>query len=119
MVVGQMRRAAVAAVCAVLLVLGSSAAKHHHVSKTPNLLQVLTPAGKATVHAHPDVNVVVNFTLATSGAALADPTTFGAKLGGRNIGKLFTPVVQNGTQVGVRAQIPRALVKVVRHHVHH
>ena len=55
-----MRRAALAAFCAALVLLAPAHARKRRAS--PQLIQVLSPAGRATVSAHPDVNVVIRFT---------------------------------------------------------
>ncbi len=101
-----MRRAALAAVCAAaLLLLGQAEARRRPATQ---LLIVLTPAGKAPAPAHPDVNVVVRFT------GNADPSTFRARLAGRDITERFSPVLEQGKQIGVRATIPRDRVRVGR-----
>jgi hypothetical protein len=99
-------RPAAAAVCALLVLLGPVEARRR--SKAPQLLQVLTPAGRATAPAHPDVNVVVRF------ANGADPATFRARLGGRDITALFAPIVEQGAQVGVRAKVARDRLRIGR-----
>ncbi len=101
-----MRLAALAAACVVLLLHGPADARRR--SKAPQLLQVITPAGRSTVPAHPDVNIVVRF------AGGADPATFRARLAGRDITERFTPVLADGQQVGVRATVPRERVRVSR-----
>jgi hypothetical protein len=100
-------RPAGAVVCALLLLLlGPAEARRR--PKKPQLLQVLTPAGRATAPAHPDVNVVVRFTTS------ADPATFRARLGGRDITDRFAPIVEQGQQVGVRAKVPRDRLRIGR-----
>ncbi len=106
MVPEHMRPAALAAVCAALLILGPADAKRR--SKAPQLLQVLTPAGRASAPAHPDVNIVVRFT------GNADPATFRARLAGRDITDRFKPLLEQGQQVGMRASIPRERLRLGR-----
>jgi hypothetical protein len=101
-----MRPAAVAAVCALLLLLGPADARRR--ARGPHLLQVLTPAGRASAPAHPDVNIVVRFT------GDADPETFRARLAGRDITERFKPMVEQGQQVGVRASVPRERLRLGR-----
>jgi PKD domain/Cep192 domain 4 len=103
MVPEDMRPAAVA-VCALLLLLGPADARRR--ARGPQLLQVLTPAGRASAPAHPDVNIVVRFT------ASADPDTFRARLAGRDITELFKPMVEQRQQVGVRASVPRERLRL-------
>lgn len=107
MVPRHMRLAVLAAVCAVLLALSPADARRRSRS-SPQLAQVITPAGRATVAAHPDVNVVVRFT------GNADPGSFRARLSGREVTDWFRPLVERDNQVGVRAVIPRERVKVGR-----
>src|SRR5262245_32526574 len=110
MVPPQMRPGALAAVCAILALLGPVGARQRR-NSAPQLLQVLTPAGRATVPAHPDVNVIVRFP--GSGAnTLADPSSFRARLGGHDITSQFQPLIEGGAQVGVRASIPRDRLKI-------
>jgi hypothetical protein len=106
MVPQHMRPAALAAVCAGLLLLGLADARRR--AKAPVLLQVLTPAGRASAPAHPEVNIVVRFT------ANADPGTFGARLADRDITDRFKPMLEAGKQVGVRASIPGEQVRIGR-----
>jgi PKD repeat protein len=64
-------------------------------------MTVITPASRATVSAHPFVNVVLRLDPA------ADPGTFRATLGSHDIGSLFEPVLDaSGAQVGLRAKLP-------------
>jgi hypothetical protein len=64
-------------------------------------MTVVTPASRATVSAHPFVNVVVRLDPS------ADSTTFRARLGSHDITSLFGPATDtNGNQVGLRAKLP-------------
>jgi len=101
-----MRRAALAAFCAALVLLAPAHARKRRASS--QLMQVLSPAGRATVSAHPDVNMVIRF---TGGAA---PGSFRARLNGRDITQRFAPMVENGRSVGVRAVIPNDMLRVGR-----
>ena len=105
MVSEHMRPGTLAAVCAtLLLLLGPVDAKRH--SRAPQLLTILTPAGRATAPAHPDVNIVVRF------VGNANPQAFRARLAGRDITELFKPVLDQGEQVGVRASVPRERLRL-------
>jgi PKD repeat protein len=107
MVPEHMRPAALAAVCAsLLLLLGPADAKRR--SHAPQLLQILAPAGRASAPAHPDINIVIRFT------GDVDPKTFRARLAGRDITERFTPVLDNGNQIGVRASVPRDRIRIGR-----
>src|SRR4029077_19887890 len=65
------------------------------------LMTVVTPASRATVSAHPFVNVVLRLDPS------ADPATFRARLGSHDITSLFGPATDNnGNQVGLRAKLP-------------
>ena len=65
------------------------------------LMTVVTPASRATVSAHPFVNVVLRLDPS------ADPATFRARLGSHDITSLFGPTTDNnGNQVGLRAKLP-------------
>jgi PKD repeat protein len=64
-------------------------------------MTVITPASRATVSAHPFVNVVLRLDPS------ADPATFRARLGSHDITSLFGPATDNnGNQVGLRAKLP-------------
>ncbi len=81
--------------------------------RTNALLRVVTPVDHGTVPAHPFVNVIVRFGNAGSGAA--DPATFHAHLDGRDVTGRFTPIVDAGATVGMRARLDRALLAPGRH----
>jgi hypothetical protein len=76
--------------------------------RTNGLLRVVTPVDRGTVPAHPFVNVIVRF--GSVGSAAADPTTFHARLDGRDVTGRFTPIVAAGATVGMRARLDRALL---------
>jgi len=107
MVPEHMRPATRAAVCAGLLLVLFGSADARRRPKV-SLLQLLTPAGRATAPAHPDVNIVVRF------IGNADPETFRARLGGRDITERFKPILEQGKQVGVRASIPHERIHLGR-----
>ena len=72
-------------------------------------MTVVTPASRATVSAHPFVNVVVRLDLT------ADSTTFRARLGSHDITSLFGPATDtNGNQVGLRAKLPHQDIRTGR-----
>src|SRR5262249_36714512 len=73
----------------------------------------VTPAGRATAPAHPDVNVIVRFTGA-AGNTLGDPSSFRARLGPRDISGDFKPMLEQGQLVGVRGVIPHDRLKIGR-----
>jgi len=77
------------------------------------LLRVVAPPVGAAAPAHPFVNVIVRFGRAGNGAA-ADPATFRAHLGHREITKLFTEIVEDDVVVGKRAALEPPLVHVGR-----
>jgi hypothetical protein len=101
-----MRRAAIAAICAASVLLAPAHARKR--TSGPQLMQVLSPAGRATVSAHPDVNMVVRFAAGTA------PGSFRARLNGRDVTERFQPIVERGKAVGVRAVIPNDLLRVGR-----
>jgi PKD repeat protein len=107
-----MRPASLAAVCAVLVALGSAQGRSHR-PNDPQLIQVITPAGRAPAPAHPDVNVIVRFA-GPAGNTLADPSSFRARLDGHDVTDRFTPMLEQGKQVGVRGNIPRDRLKIGR-----
>jgi len=69
-----------------------------------NLLQVLSPSVRGGASAHPFINVIVSLGHMSNGAA-SDPTTFRARLNGRNISKLFEDVSDGTTVTGKRAAV--------------
>src|SRR5262249_8466081 len=73
---------------------------------------------RATAPAHPDVNVIVRFTGA-AGNTLADPSSFRARLGPRDISGDFKPMLEQGQLVGVRAVIPHDRLKIGRRRTNH
>jgi PKD repeat protein len=106
-----MRRAVrLVAVCAALLLLGPTAGgSRNKKARAVTFMTVITPASRATVSAHPFVNVVLRLDPA------ADPGTFRATLGSHDIGSLFEPVLNsNGAQVGLRAKLPRDRLRTGR-----
>lgn len=77
------------------------------------LMQVLTPVHKGTAPAHPHVNVVVLFGTTPEGA-VADPTTFRARLGGTDVTGRFVPLAAEefGGAAGLRATLDATDVRV-------
>jgi len=121
MVRRHMRRAPLAAVCAFILVtvpVAGRARARSHRQPAPQLMLVVTPAGRATAPAHPDVNVIVRFT-GPAGNTLADPSSFRAHLGPRDITADFKPMLEQGKQVGVRGIIPHDRLKIGRRRTNH
>lgn len=110
MVPWDMRRAVrLVAICAVMLLLGPSAGTARSRKAAVELMTVVTPAARATVSAHPFVNIVVRL------ASNADPGSFRARLGSRDISSLFEPMTNtNGEQLGVRAKLPRDRIRTGR-----
>src|SRR5262245_8998663 len=80
-------------------------------SAAEELVQVVMPASRAVAGAHPHVNVILSFGTAKDGTP-ADPSTFRAKLNGRDITRDFEPVVTDGVLTGVRAAIPQATLRL-------
>jgi len=89
------------------------AAAGRKAKQNDGLLQVVTPVQLETAIAHPHVNVLVVLGSGFDGIP-ADPTTFRAKLGRRDITHLFEPLapgeIPNTT--GLRARLDRAELKV-------
>jgi PKD repeat protein len=104
MIFRYMRQAArLVAVCAALLLLGPGTGDSRNKKPRPmTLMTVVTPASRATVPAHPFVNVVLRLDPS------AEPATFRAHLGRHDVTSLFGPATDNtGNQVGLRARLPR------------
>src|SRR5262245_73783 len=121
MVHQHMRPAPLAAVCAFTLVAIPVAGPAHarsHRRPGPQLMLVVTPAGRATAPAHPDVNVIVRFA-GPAGSTQADPSSFRARLGPRDITADFKPILEQGKQVGVRGVIPHDRLKIGRRRTNH
>jgi hypothetical protein len=71
---------------------------------TESLLSVVKPEHKSVAHAHPWVNVEIEFG-STSDGVTADPGTFKARLGGCDITDLFEDF-QHGSTAGKHARVP-------------
>jgi len=69
-----------------------------------DLLLIVTPTARAIASAHPHVNVIVRFGTLSTGIP-ADPATFSARLGRLDVTSQFTPIVDNGRTVGMRAEL--------------
>ena len=102
-------------VFAVLLLAGSGNARPPHSRRAPELLDVITPVPGATVPAHPDVNVLVQFAGAAQGNVLADTGSLHAVLNGRNVTRSFVPLVDAGGHLGARAAIRRDDLRIGQH----
>jgi hypothetical protein len=92
-----------------LLVMPSQAARPR---AGEDLMQVVTPTSRGVANAHPFVNVIIAFGSARDGSA-ADPSTFRAKLNGRDATPLFEPTFTGDVQTGVRATLPAGLLRFV------
>ncbi len=104
-------RRTVLVLLAVALLAPSAGAKRR---RTNQLLRVVTPTNRGTAPAHPFVNVVVRF--GSAGKVAADPATFRASIGRRDITSLFAPETDAaGMQIGMRAKLDRSLLHVGRH----
>jgi PKD repeat protein len=79
--------------------------------KKNGLVRVVAPVAKGTALAHPFVNVIVSFGHASNGTP-ADPGSFKAQLGRRNITRLFAPIEVNGTVVGMRAKVDQPMLRI-------
>lgn len=98
-----------AGVCAILP--GTAAAKRS--KKGDDLMRVVAPAARGLVSAHPHVNVIVSFA-AGSEHGVADPATFRARVGRKDITSSFTPILENGRIVGMRAALDGPILRVGR-----
>ncbi len=84
--------------------------------KGDDLMRVVAPAARGLVSAHPHVNVIVRFSDGSE-SGIADPTTFRARVGRKDITSSFTPIVENGRTVGMRAPLDKSLVHVGRRRI--
>jgi hypothetical protein len=102
-----------------LLLLGTRAQATR--DRNNDLMRIVSPTARGTVPAHPFVNVIVSFG-ATANGALADPSTFRARIGNKEIPRkldgegdqpnVFLPVKEGDTIVGFRARLESPLVRV-------
>lgn len=76
------------------------------------LLRVVTPVRKETATAHPFVNVSARF--GSPAGMTVDTTTFRARMGGQDITDRFSPIIENGVVVGMRAPIGPPVLRVGR-----
>lgn len=77
-----------------------------------DLLRVVMPISRAIATAHPHVNVVVAFGTAQDGTPV-DPSTFRAKLNGRDVTAAFAPVIADGVTTGVHTALPESALRLV------
>src|SRR5688572_12123707 len=96
--------------CVIVLLMAAPAAAARR-SAAEELVQVVTPASRAVAGAHPHVNVILAFGPAKDGT-LADPSTFRAKLNGRDVTRDFEPVTTGGLVTGLRAALPQARLRL-------
>ncbi len=79
-----------------------------------SLLTVLEPHPGEPASAHPFVNVIVLFGALSDGTP-ADPASFKAKMGRRDLTSTFQPIFDaNGHETGVRSRIEAGQVKIGR-----
>ena len=112
-------RVLLVAVCAVLLLGGrAEAARDRH----NDLMHIVSPTARGTVPAHPFVNVIVTFGTAANGAP-ADPETFQARIGNKDIPRriddeageqpnVFLPIRDGDVVTGFRARLEAPFVRV-------
>src|SRR6185503_14130646 len=74
------------------------------------LIQVVAPTSRAVAAAHPHVNVILSFGTAKDGTP-AEPSTFRAKLNGKDVTDTFHPIVTNGVETGLRAELPQTALR--------
>jgi hypothetical protein len=112
-------RALLASVSAVLLFLGRAEAAR---DRNNDLMRIVSPTARGTVPAHPFVNVIVSFGAAANGSP-ADPDTFRARIGNKDIPRkldadasdqpnVFLPVREGDTITGFRARLEPPFVRV-------
>jgi hypothetical protein len=112
-------RALLVAVSAVLL-LGARVEAAR--DRNNELMHVVTPTARGTVPAHPFVNVIVNFGAAANGAP-ADPETFRARIGNKDIPRrlggdesdqpnVFLPIREGEVITGFRARLEPPFVRI-------
>lgn len=101
------------ALVATLLLVSVSGAPVAARSRVPGeeLLKVVSPASRKVAGAHPHVNAVILFGTTKDGTP-ADPSTFRAKLNGKDVTRDFHAVAQDGVQTGVRAALPGASLRL-------
>jgi hypothetical protein len=75
------------------------------------LIQVVAPTSRAVAAAHPHVNVILSFGTAKDGTP-ADPSTFRAKLNGKDVTSAFHSIVTNGVETGLRAALPQPALRL-------
>ncbi len=112
-------RALLVAVSAVLL-LGARAEAAR--DRNNELMHVVSPTARGTVPAHPFVNVIVSFGAAANGAP-ADPNTFRARIGNKDIPRrlgsdesdqpnVFLPIREGDAITGLRARLEPPFVRI-------
>src|SRR5262249_2835152 len=112
---GRHYRRALAALAVVLTLVGPAIARTRHSKSAPDLVHVITPSPRATVPAHPDVNVIVQFSDTSGANPTADPGSVRARLNARDVTSLFQPMTDQGVQVGLRAALRHGELKLGRH----
>jgi hypothetical protein len=96
------RRIAVGLLPIALAAAPASAARSRAAAE--DLLRIAAPTSLSTASAHPHVNVIVSFGTTRDGTPV-DPSTFRAKLNGRDATSAFLAVFEGGVQTGVRAAL--------------
>src|SRR5262245_14706947 len=96
-----------------LLVAALTVGPAHARRGTNQLVRVLAPVHKQSAPAHPFVNVSVRFGQAADGTP-ADPSTFSARIGSLDVTDRFTPVVENGSLVGMQGSIEPSALRLGR-----
>ena len=110
---------AVLVMVAALVLLGARAegARDRH----NDLMRIVTPTARGTVPAHPFVNVIVSFGAAANGAP-ADPQTFRARIGNKDIPRkldaeaadqanVFLPIREGDAITGFRARLESPCIR--------
>ena len=103
---------------ALLLAVRAEAVRDRH----NELMRIVSPTARGTVPAHPFVNVIVSFGAAANGAP-ADPDTFRARIGNKDIPRkldseasdqpnVFLPVREGDTIIGFRARLEPPFVRI-------
>src|SRR5262245_31630167 len=102
----------VLALLALLVALPVGGARGGHRRSPNELLRVVTPVPKQAATAHPFINCNIGFSTATG--ITVDTSTFRARLSGVDVTDQFSPVVQDGATVGMRATLGAPALRVGR-----